>query len=102
MMVDTTIYGYVTEGAIVCTGCLDPTEEMLAYGGGVSPLYYLDDEDPHGTTCGDCGGFIFEPVEPHPYDENAPDHLPACDYGCNGYCGEGAACHLHVEDAESE
>lgn len=105
MMVDTRVYGfYDGNGGFLCTGC--SPERDGDTGGTLIALTYLDDEDPHGTTCDACYGFIFEPVEPH---ATKPDGT--CDYGCFNYCGDTESCALHrtyigpdgpEEDAEPE
>jgi hypothetical protein len=72
MMVDTTIYGWVLEGEIICAKCADlnywsPGIERLL-GDNVQPLYSIDDNEVNGTTCdaygasSDCTGYVFEPV----------------------------------------
>ena len=61
MMTDTTIYGYVGDGFVVCHACYDPAE--YGFPGGdepLSPLYSLDD-DGSGWTCDQCHGWVFEP-----------------------------------------
>ena len=95
MMVDTRIYGYVTDGATYHPACTDarPGDEQ-----GVSALFYLDDEDPHGLTCDACSEYIFEPVTLHEFDPERDE----CEYGCRSYCGEGVGCELHVQSSDDD
>lgn len=61
MMMDTTIYGYVGDGAVYHDehiGDLTQKGEELA---GLSPLYSHDD-DGNGLSCDECGEWIFEPT----------------------------------------
>jgi hypothetical protein len=97
MMVDTTIYGVVGDGGCYHVDCVDLYEAHEDYG----RLYYLDDEDPHGLLCDECGRYIFEPVEQHQFSSRTDDDN--CDecYS-NHYCGEGRECGLHFQPGEPE
>ena len=89
MMVNTNVYGYyVPDAGFACLDCAPPRDGDG--GDTLQPLFYLDDEDPHGTACDDCGAYIFEPVERH-----TPKPDGTCDYGCFGYCGDTESCFLH-------
>ena len=63
MMVDTTVYGYVGDGEVICPGCMDDTTVPDGEDGpvGMSPLYSLDDTSEDGLSCDACGRYIFEP-----------------------------------------
>jgi hypothetical protein len=72
-MVDTTIYGWVLEGEIICAKCADlnywsPGIQRLLGEDGPKPIYSIDDNEVNGTTCdaygasSDCTGWVFEPV----------------------------------------
>lgn len=92
MMVDTRIYGYVVDGDVIHVDCVQDGDTVIAR------LYYLDDEDPHGMSCGYCGDYIFDPVEIHPVESDG-----TCEYGCSGYCGEvGEGCELHEDEINRE
>jgi hypothetical protein len=96
MMVDTTIYGVVGDGGVYHVDCVDLYEAHDDYG----RLYYLDDQDPHGLSCDECGRYIFDPVDRHQY---RPTDRPGdtCDE-CYAECGEGAECELHYQPGEPE
>ena len=89
MMVDTVIHGYTFDGGAFHPGCIE--ERPGPDRDDVFALYYLHDEDPHGTTCDGCYGYIFEPVEQHAVN---PDGT--CEYGCFDYCGDTESCSLHT------
>ena len=56
MMVDTTVYGYISDGGVSCPRCVGPKDDATA-----NRIYSLDDADPEGLSCDGCGKYIFEP-----------------------------------------
>lgn len=66
MMNDMTVYGWVTDGSIICAKCADldywapGLEHVLAED--ARPLYSLSD-DGEGMSCDDCDEYIFEPAD---------------------------------------
>lgn len=56
MMVDTTVYGYVGDGAAYCPDCTPEDERE-----GMGRVYSTDDTEPEGMSCDGCGKYIFEP-----------------------------------------
>lgn len=72
MMVNTTVYGWVTDGAVVCAACADLDRWSSGLSSilreDVKPLYYLDDDEASGLSCDDgsgygCTGWIFAPAQ---------------------------------------
>jgi hypothetical protein len=95
MMVNTTIYGYVTDGGayhVMCT-----TRRPDGDHDDVSALYYLHDEDPHGLSCDQCREYIFEPMERHAFQPVTPDSLNCRECDSDSYCSEGPECWLHIQ-----
>ena len=98
MMVDTTIYGYVTGGGAYHVDCAgDPAD---AHDDNWGRLYYLDDEDPHGLACDECSEYIFEPVGVHAFDPGDNGQCREC-YS-DSWCGEFEACELHLQPDTAE
>lgn len=60
MMVDTRIYGYVTDGGAYhpehLPDGIDPSRDDT-----VSALFSYHDDDPYGLSCDGCWDYIFEP-----------------------------------------
>jgi hypothetical protein len=93
MMVDTTIYGYASDGGVYHVRCLEDASQRHALAQ-IHSLTYLDDEDPHGLTCYECSEYIFEPVAVHPYSpQEGYDGCREC--SSDDYCGEFEECELH-------
>ena len=95
MMVDTTVYGWVGDGDIVCSKCLGG-DYMPNGADGIwadeqvwRPLYSIDDNECQGESCGDgsgygCTGWVFEP--------HTEDNLSYC-YDCEVcHACDGEAC----------
>lgn len=56
MMVDTTVYGYVGDGAVFCPDCAPEDERE-----GMGRVYSTDDTNLEGLSCNGCDRYIFKP-----------------------------------------
>jgi len=103
MMVDTTVYGFVGDGAVIhnndrCApdlfAAVDGSHRYVdADGADYGPLYYMDD-DGNGLTCDACYEYIFEPSCPECGADTSID-----DHGEPALC---EACVTSAQDAARE
>jgi hypothetical protein len=87
MMTDTRIYGYLTDGEIVCPACYRPDDDGLPGDDGVRPVYSLDD-DSNGWSCGYCGGWVFEPYLTLEGEANGLDFVSSRDGSYDDLVGD--------------
>ena len=75
MMVDTRIYGYVTDGAAYHPDCV-PEGVSVEDPETATALFSYDDDWDDGLSCDGCSEFIFEPYVTESPEDDDEDIIP--------------------------